>query len=218
MSPAPLVTSAQLQQLAPRSNFAVLAPLISAAAVHYAITTPLRLAHWLAQGAFESQGFELFEESLNYSAERLCQVWPGRFRTLADAEPFAYSPQKLADAVYAGRMGNTGPNDGWEYRGRGVFQLTGKDAYAQVGRICGQPYVDHPDMVAGPEGAADTAGGFWKWKDCNALADCDDVAGVTLRVNGGLNGLTDRQAWLRRTKAIWAVSPPPAAPSLAQAA
>jgi len=78
------------------------------------------------------------EENLNYSAKRLTQVWPGRFPTLASAQPFANSPQKLANKVYGGRMGNAGPNDGWLFRGRGLPQITGRDNYRRAG-IEGNP-------------------------------------------------------------------------------
>jgi predicted chitinase len=96
--------------------------------------TPLRLAHFMAQVLHESGGLANQIESLNYSAERLPKVWPSRFKPTGPLDPadFAHNQQKLGNEVYGGRMGNTGPNDGFTYRGRGLLQLTGKDSYQEA--------------------------------------------------------------------------------------
>jgi putative chitinase len=97
------------------------------------------LAAILAEVYHETGGkMQPVEENLNYSAKRLTQVWPGRFPTLSSAQPYANNPQKLANKVYGGRMGNTGPNDGWLFRGRGLPQITGRDNYRRAG-IEGNP-------------------------------------------------------------------------------
>lgn len=97
------------------------------------------LAAILAEVYHETGGtMQPVEENLNYSAKRLTQVWPGRFPTIASAQPYANNPQKLANKVYGGRMGNTGPNDGWMFRGRGLPQITGRDNYRRAG-IEGNP-------------------------------------------------------------------------------
>lgn len=100
---------------------------------------PRWLAYILATAHHETGArFAPVEENLNYSAKRLTQVWPSRFRTIAAATPYANNPQKLANKVYGGRMGNTGTDDGWRYRGRSFTQLTGKDNYAKYG-LAGNP-------------------------------------------------------------------------------
>ena len=87
---------------------------------------------------------------MNYSAERLCQVWPTRFPALADARPYARNPEALANCVYGGRMGNTAPGDGWRYRARTPIGLTGKDNYGHVGVLMGQDLVNSPELLEQP--------------------------------------------------------------------
>lgn len=174
------------------------------ASAHFAafdITTPLRIAHFMAQFFVETQGFLRFEENLNYSAQRLCAVWPRRFPSLAAAQPFAGNPEKLADFVYGGRMGNTGPSDGWNYRGRGAG-LTGKSNYAEAAELTGLDLIEEPDKAADPELAVLIFCGFWTKRHINAMADADDIRSVTIAVNGGTNGLDDRKAALARAKLV----------------
>ncbi len=90
------------------------------------------------------------EENLKYSAKRIMEVWPSRFKTLAAAQAVANSPQKLANKVYGGRLGNTGSNDGWLYRGRGYSQITGKENYAKFAKLLGLDLVNNPDLVLDP--------------------------------------------------------------------
>lgn len=102
-------------------------------------TSLLHLAAILAEAAHETgEKMQPISENLNYSAQRLTQVWPKRFPTLASAKPYANNPQRLANKVYGDRLGNTDPNDGWIYRGRGLAQITGKTNYAKFG-IAGTP-------------------------------------------------------------------------------
>jgi len=172
---------------------------------------PLRLAHFMAQVLHESDGLANQIESLNYSAERLPQVWPSRFKPTGPLDPadFAHNQQKLGNEVYGGRMGNTGPNDGFTYRGRGLLQLTGKDSYREATETlrasnpAAPDFVDSPDAVFSAQWCLAVAAAEWASKGCNALADQDDIRKVTKAINGGLIGLSDRTERLRLTKAVW---------------
>lgn len=177
---------------------------------------PVRLNFFLAQIGHESAGLTALEENLDYSAVRLTQVWPKRFPTVALARPFARNPARLADRVYAGRMGNgdEGSGDGWQFRGRGYIQLTGRDAYRAVGELTGLDLEGEPDLAAAAETALAVAGGFWAWKGLNAVCDTGDFARLTRRVNGGTHGMADRLAWLERVRGVLA-QPVPAPESLA---
>lgn len=166
------------------------------------ITTRLRLAHFMAQVSHECGGGTITEENLNYSAKRMTEVWSRRFPTIASAAPYARNPKALANKVYNGRMGNRpGTDDGWNYRGRGLIQITGRDGYAQVGKVAGLDLVANPSMANNPMFAFDIAAAFWTWKKLNPVADTDNLRAVTKIVNGGFNGLADRQVWLARWKA-----------------
>ncbi len=170
---------------------------------------PTRLQFFLAQVGHESGGLTIMTENLNYSANRITQVWPSRFATVAAAQPFANNPQALANNVYANRMGN-GPSssgDGWRYRGRGYIQITGKDAYQAIGDIIALDIVTDPDAVTLPANALRVACGFWKWKDLNTLSDTGDFVKVTRRINGGTTGMADRRNWLAKVRQALA-SPP----------
>lgn len=155
------------------------------------INTLDRAAMFFGQIAHESMRLSKTEENLNYSAERLCVVWPTRFRTLAAAKPYARNPRALANNVYGGRMGNVAPDDGYKYRGRGLKQLTGRDNYARMTNQLGVNYLDNPDAVALPQGAVYTAVQFWVNAKGNTFADKGDYRGLTLAINGGLTGYED---------------------------
>jgi len=173
--------------------------------------TPLRLAHFMAQVLHESDGLANQIESLNYSAERLPQVWPSRFKPTGPLDPadVAHNQQKLGNEVYGGRMGNTGPNDGFTYRGRGLLQLTGRDSYREATATLRAQNPAAPDFVAMPDAVFSAqwclaiAVAEWASKGCNAHADVDDIRKVTKAINGGLIGLSDRRERLRLAKAVW---------------
>lgn len=179
----------------PSSEARPLAVHLSEAGRPREITTPRRLAMWLAQLAHESSTFRRLEESLSYSAERLVTVWPRRFPTLAHARPYAGQPEKLANHVYGGRadLGNTEPGDGWKYRGGGYTMLTGRANYQAAAQAVGLPLIEHPELAREPRGAALIAAWFWGSRGCNALADRDDLEGCTRLVNGALIGIEDRR-------------------------
>ncbi len=146
---------------------------------------------FLGQILHESAGLTTFTENLNYSAERLCAVWPGRFPTLDAALPFAHNPEALANKVYGGRLGNTAPGDGWNFRGRTPIQLTGKDAYIHVGTLMGIDLVSNPDQLAEPDKALQASIHWWEDRIPDSMIG--DPEKVTKRVNGGLIGLADRE-------------------------
>ncbi|MBI3525719.1 MAG: glycoside hydrolase family 19 protein [Betaproteobacteria bacterium] len=173
--------------------------------------TGLRIAHFMAQVLHETGGLTIQFENLNYSPERLPKVWPSRFLPKGPLDPveYAHNPQKLANAVYAGRMGNLGPDDGFNYRGRGLLQLTGKQSYAEASKIVRKDFPDAPDFVTSPDQVISAAWCLqvavseWLAKGCNALADQDNIKAVTRAINGGQIGIADRTEWARKTKAVW---------------
>jgi putative chitinase len=152
----------------------------------------LAIAHFLGQMLHESAHLEHVEENLRYSAERLTKVWPKRFPTIEAAAPYANDPAKLANRVYGGRMGNLQPGDGFKYRGRGPIQLTGYDNYRWAEEKTGIPLVDNPDLLTQPYTGLRVA---VVWFEYNAVGKIPDgVEAVTKAVNGGVNGLADREA------------------------
>ena len=167
----------------------------------FEITTPKRIAAFLAQLGHESSGLTVVLENLNYSAAGLLATWPSRF-THALADELARKPERIANFVYAGRMGNgdAPSGDGWRYRGRGPIQITGKANYAAIRdelREAGRQapdFVLSPDLLADPKWGALAAGAFWVGRGLNELADAGDFRKITTRINGGQNGAADRNA------------------------
>ena len=168
--------------------------------VKYDLDTPKRQAAFIGQCAVESANFTRLQENLNYSAQRLTQVWPSRFPNISMAEPYANNPEKLANFVYAGRMGNLQDGDGWKFHGRGLIQLTGRENYANCGSSIGVDIIDNPDLLLTPKYAALSAGWFWHKRDLNSLADSQEYGAMTRRINGGTTGLDERIAKI--TKAL----------------
>jgi putative chitinase len=152
------------------------------------------VAGFLAQVGHESGGLRFTIENLNYRAEALTRLWPSRFPP-GIAESYAMQPERIANRAYADRMGNgdEASGDGWAYRGRGLIQLTGKDNYAAFSLEANNEALTKPDLVAEVELAALSAGWFWSSNGLNALADNKDIVGMTVKINGGTNGLDDRQ-------------------------
>lgn len=178
----------------------------------YDITeSALRTSHFFAQIAHESGGFRILFENLNYSAERLPQVWPTRFKPKGVLEPkeFAGRPEKIANLVYFGRMGNVHDGDGFKYRGRGLLQLTGREAYATATRIVRAAnhlcpdFEKEPDAVIDEDWCLEVASAIWQFKKCNQLADKDRVDLVTSAINGGVIGIKERVELLEKAKKIW---------------
>ena len=166
-----------------------------------------RLQYFLAQLGHESNGLTNREENLNYSAARLMEIWPNRFPTLDVAQQYERNPEKLANFVYGGRMGNVNPGDGYRFRGRGYIQLTGRETYREVGRVAGLDLENHPELAAKPENAIRIAAAFWTWKNVNPTCDVQDFTACTKKVNGGTNGLDDRLNWLSKVRTVVTAAP-----------
>lgn len=180
-------------------------PFLGPALQRFDIVTPDRIAAFLGQCHVESAGFTRLEENLMYTtAARLRAIFPSRFRTLADALPYVRQPERIANRVYAGKIGN-GPEssgDGWRFRGRGIKQLTGRANYQQAAEALGRPYLASPGLLREPEDAVLTAAWFWGTHGLNALADAGQIDAITRRVNGP--GMLD--AATRRQKTAAALS------------
>lgn len=218
-----LIGVANFKRFAPRAiNPEQMSLALSDHATRVGINTPRRLRHFLAHLHHESAGFSRLEENLNYSAKRLTQVWPSRFKTLAAAKPFERNPRALANRVYGGRMGNTGPNDGWIYRGGGLIMLTGKNNYTRAKGWTGVDLVAQPELARTVIVAAQIAADFvrangiieiWDEDDDEKalhvmaehirLNEEDDLTEGTRAINGGLIGLEDRRNQLKRAAEIW---------------
>lgn len=167
-------------------------------AARFGITTPLRLAHFLAQCGHESGGFRATQENLNYSAKGLCGIFRKYFPSVTIAMQYERKPEKIANKVYANRMGNGNEASGmgWKYRGRGYIQLTGFENYKSFDATVPEDIVANPDLVATKYALASAAFFFKKnglWAICDRGADMAAVTAVTKRVNGGTIGLADRQ-------------------------
>lgn len=160
----------------------------------YQINTPQRIASFIGQCQHESGNFQLLQENLNYSADALMRIWGSRFPTKEEADKYHRNPEKIANKVYGGRMGNTEDGDGWKYRGRGIKQLTGKENYRNCGNGLGVDLVANPDLLLEPKYACLSAGWFWNKHNLNDIADKQDYETMTRRINGGLIGFDDRKA------------------------
>jgi putative chitinase len=178
------------------------------AAAFYKLS-PARAAHFFAQTAHESGGFKTFSENLNYGAKGLRGIFGKYFPTDALARAYERQPQKIANRVYANRMGN-GPEasgDGWKYRGRGALQLTGKDNYQAFANYVKRPDImDNPDLVAG-ELCFESALWFFDrnklWGICDQGINEAAILALTKRINGGTHGLDDRRMKTKKY-ATWA--------------
>jgi putative chitinase len=160
----------------------------------FVIATPRQQAAFIGQCGHECGHFKTLEENLNYRAETLMKLWPKRFPTLEVANGYARNPKKIANKVYADRMGNRdeASGDGYRFRGRGCIQLTGYANYFHAGKALGVDFVREPDLVATPTYAALTAGWFWSTHTCNDLAEAQNWTALTKKINGGTIGLQDR--------------------------
>lgn len=191
-------------------------PLSAACALHD-ITTNVRLAVFVVQCLHESSMLRRLQEDLHYSsAERIAKVFRRAFDADRDgklsafelqiAEAFVGQPERLACRAYAGRNGNgnEASGDGWRFRGRGFFQLTGRSNYAQAGQALGRPYVEQPDLVALPSDAALTAAWYWSVNGCNAMADTFRLAEVRRAINGPAQlGAAECLEMFGRARRVW---------------
>lgn len=158
------------------------------------ILTPGQQASFIGQCSHECANFRILEENLNYNAATLMRLWPKRFPSQEAANAYAKNPKKIANMVYANRMGNRdeASGDGYRFRGRGCIQTTGSANYYHAGKALGVDFIMNPDLVSTPQYAALTAGFFWDTQKLNRYADNRDYVGMTKRINGGTIGLDDR--------------------------
>jgi putative chitinase len=168
------------------------------------ITTNNQKAMFIGQCGHECGNFRLLEENLNYRAETLMKLWPKRFPSLEFAKQYEKNPRKIANSVYANRMGNRdeASGDGYRFRGRGALQCTGHSTYFHAGKALGVDFVMQPDLVATPKYAALTAGWFWETHKLNPPADALDFTKVTKIINGGTIGLNDRIKHVQQALAV----------------
>ena len=163
----------------------------------YNINTNLRLAHFIAQCSHESGGFKITHENLNYGPTGLMKTFKKYFPTQELANAYARQPEKIANRVYANRMGNgnEASGDGWKYRGKGYIQLTGKENYVALDGSINENITSDPELVATTYPLL-SAGWFWNRANLNATADQGSstavVTAVTKKINGGINGLDER--------------------------
>jgi putative chitinase len=190
------LTQEQLQQIIPKNQYVsywytALQQLLP----QYEINTPDRIAAFLAQCAHESGGFVFIKENLNYKWQSLRKVFPKYFPTDALAQQYEKQPQKIANRVYANRMGN-GPEesgDGWRFCGRGLIQVTGRDNYSWFAASLQISPEEASEYMETFEGAAQSACWFWESNNLNQWADKKDILTLTKRINGGTIGLEDRK-------------------------
>lgn len=189
------MTKDQLKQLLPKNPYIdnwynALSQLLP----DYEINTPQRIAAFMAQCAHESGNFMFLQENLNYKAASLRKVFPKYFPDDATAQAYEKKPEKIANRIYANRMGN-GPEesgDGYRYRGRGLIQVTGKTNYTWFAASLEIKPEEAAEYMQTFEGAAQSACWFWESNKLNQWADAGDIVTLTKRINGGTIGLEDR--------------------------
>jgi putative chitinase len=171
----------------------------------YEINTPQRIAAFLAQCSHESGDFIWLQENLNYKPETLMKLFGSHFPGgMAEAQTFAHQPEKIANRIYGGRMGN-GPDatgDGWKHCGRGLIQVTGRDNYAWFAASLQITPDEASEYMQTFEGAAQSACWFWETNNLNQYADNGDFVTMTKKINGGTIGLDDRTARFKRIMSI----------------
>ena len=188
-------TKQQLKEMIPKNPYVdQWFEAISEILPEYEITTPQRVAAFLAQCAHESGGFVFLKENLNYKAASLRRVFPKYFPDDAIAAQYAGKGEMIANRVYANRMGNgdEASGDGWRYCGRGLIQLTGKNNYTFFAGSLDIPVEEASEYLQTFEGAVQSACFFWEQNKLNQWADKGDILTLTKRINGGTIGLEDR--------------------------
>lgn len=176
------------------------------------ITTPNRVAAFMAQTSHESGNYKTLEENLNYGWQGLRKIFPRYFPTDALAKQYERQPEKIANRVYddanrVNKMGNTAPGDGWKYRGRGIIQLTGKNNYVAFAADVGMTVDQVVEYVQTKKGAVESAAWFWSKRNINTPADAGDIDKVSTLVNGGTIGLNERREHYKKDLAILSSAP-----------
>jgi putative chitinase len=197
------VTAAVIKALFPKYKHPEdLAEVLTEQFEKYEINTVNRAAGFLAQCGHESAGFTILKENLNYSAEGLNKIFKKYFPTVDSAKAYHRQPEKIANKVYGGRMGN-GPEssgDGYKFCGRGAIQLTGRDNYTKFAQSVGLTVEEAVADLETLDGAIESACWFWKTNGLNAICDADDILKMTKRINGGTIGLEDRTKHYKEAK------------------
>lgn len=192
-----MITAAQLLTVFPQCHDPNLwAARIRQVADEFDLSTKSRLSIFVGQCGHESNQFNRLRENLSYSKLGLMRTWPKRFPTEESTNSFVRNPQRLANFVYANRLGNSGydSGDGFRFRGGGLIQLTGRDNYRKASAALGLPLEAQPAKIEDPAIAARVAGWFWQSHGCNELADANDFEGITKAINGpAMLGLEERR-------------------------
>lgn len=162
----------------------------------YQITTPARVAMFMAQTGHESGNYTALTENLNYKPQALMAIWKKRFPTMDIANAYAHNPEKIANRAYCDRMGNGSEEsgDGWKFHGRGLIQLTGRSLYEAFAKEIGKELDECVDYCETPDGAVESACFFWEHHGLNAISDAGDIVKATKVINGGTLGIEDRTA------------------------
>ena len=169
----------------------------------YEINTPNRIAGFFAQTGHESMNFTALSENLNYRAETLEKLFSKYFSKAGrNAADYSKQPEKIANIIYGGRMGNVQEGDGYRFRGRGVIQLTGRDNYTAFGKTVGLSPEQVIDYVQTKKGALESACWYWNSRNINAACDANDIVKMTKLVNGGTIGLDDRKKHYEQALAV----------------
>lgn len=198
-----MVTKAELKKFVPGAAAGLVDAVVSnwSKAEEAGINTPLRVQHFLSNIAVETGGLKQIVENMNYTTvAQLRKTWPSRFKSDAAAAPFVRNARALANKVYGGRMGNAPApsNDGYDFRGGGMMQTTGREGYRKMG------FEENPGLLqTDPVVAFETAVREWKKRGCNMLADADNTIAVRKAINGGTNGLDHVRSYLKKAKSVW---------------
>ena len=194
-----MITLELLQHMCPQTHQSILEmfvqPLNDVAKHYDMLENPKRVAAFVAQVAHESAGFTATQENLKYKAASLMKTFHKYFPTMALALAYERKPEKIANRVYANRMGNGDENsgDGWMFHGRGLIQLTGRDNYTRFANAIGKSVEDTTTYMETATGATASAGWFWHVNKLNAYCDSDNFVMLTRRINGGTIGIDDRK-------------------------
>lgn len=193
--------------LTPLSTLERFLPALNRVCAKYEINNRWRISAFLAQIGHESGGFRILQENLNYSSERLQVVFPNYFppKYAVLIQECARNPEKIANRVYANRMGNGPPEsgDGYKFRGRGLIQLTGKENYQAFAESINKTLDETVEYLTTPDGAVESAGWFWNNIKANRYADVDEFSRITKLINGGLNGNAERLKLYRKALSIF---------------
>lgn len=203
-----MITLEQLKQLIPSNKEPEIWHSLSIEFLEkYNINTVNRIAGFFAQGGHESNDFNTLFENLNYSWQNLRKTFSKYFPTDSMAKEYERNPQKIANRVYndafrTSKLGNTQPEDGWRFRGRGIFQITGRNNYTEFGKYIGMDAESVAAYCGTKRGAFESACWFWSIRNLSNYADKDDINGMSKAVNGGSIGLEDRIQRYNKNKKI----------------